>query len=77
MFSLAALVSPKPYPRLKPITRPSASPCAALLAHWGVDYVMYSSYERNDYANREAWYAQNYPVWFQSGEYTIYQITKE
>lgn len=52
------------------------NPSEALLHTWGVDYVMYSGYERNDYQNHEDWYAQRYPVWLRHGEYTIYQITE-
>lgn len=52
------------------------NPSEELLHTWDVDYVMYSSYERNDYQNHEDWYAQRYPVWFRQGEYTIYQITE-
>lgn len=52
------------------------NPTEELLHTWDVDYVMYSSYERNDYQNHEDWYAQRYPVWFRQGEYTIYQITE-
>lgn len=52
------------------------APSEEMLAAWDVDYVMYSSYERNDYENNEDWYAQRYPVWFQQGEYTLYQITE-
>ena len=52
------------------------APTEALLAQWGVDYVYYSNYERHDYENHEDWYAQRYPVWYQDGEYTIYQITE-
>ncbi len=52
------------------------TPTEELLHTWNVDYVMYSSYERNDYQNHEDWYAQRYPVWFRQGEYTIYQITE-
>lgn len=51
------------------------NPSEALLKAWDVDYVMYSSYERNDYKNNEEWYAKRYPVWYQQGEYTIYEIT--
>ena len=52
------------------------APTPELLAQWDVDYVMYSSYERNDYENHEDWYAQRYPVVFTQGEYTLYQITE-
>ena len=41
-----------------------------------MDYVFYSNYERNDYQNHQDWYEQRYPVWYQDGEYTIYQITE-
>ncbi len=51
------------------------NPSEEMLAAWDVDYVMYSSYERNDYKNHEQWYAKRYPVWYQQGEYTIYEIT--
>ena len=51
------------------------APSEALLAQWGIDYVMISSWERSDYAVDEAFYAQRYPVWNQNGSYTIYQIT--
>lgn len=52
------------------------SPSEELLTEWGVDYVFYSNYERNDYQNHQDWYEQRYPVWYQDGEYTIYQITE-
>ena len=52
------------------------APSEEMLDQWDVDYVFYSSYERNDYENNEDWYAQRYPVWFQQGEYTVYQITE-
>ena len=51
------------------------APSEALLAQWGIDYVMISGWERSDYAVDEAFYAQCYPVWYQNGSYTIYQIT--
>ena len=51
------------------------APSEALLAQWGIDYVMISGWERSDYAVDEAFYAQRYPVWYQNGSYTIYQIT--
>ena len=50
-------------------------PSAPLLEQWQVDYVMFSSYERGDYAAREDWYAARYPVVWQQGEYTLYAIT--
>ena len=51
------------------------APSEVLLAQWGIDYVMISGWERSDYAVDEAFYAQRYPVWYQNGSYTIYQIT--
>ena len=51
------------------------TPTEKVLAQWGVDYVLFSNYERNDYSAQENWYAQRYPVWFQAGEYTVYHIT--
>ena len=51
------------------------TPGEALLAQWGVDYVLFSSCERNDYDADEAWYAARWPVWYQRGEYTVYKIT--
>ena len=52
------------------------APSEALLAQWGIDYVMISGWERSDYTVDEAFYAQYYPVWYQNGSYTIYQITE-
>ncbi len=52
------------------------APSEALLAQWGIDYVMISGWERSDYTVDEAFYAQHYPVWYQNGSYTIYQITE-
>lgn len=52
------------------------NPSEELLRTWGVDYVMYSSYEKHDYQDNEDWYAQRYPVWLRQGEYTIYQVTE-
>ena len=51
------------------------APSEALLAQWGVDYVLFSPYERSSFAADEAWYAARYPVWYTAGEYTIYRIT--
>lgn len=50
------------------------TPSQELLALWGVEYVLFSSYERADYAADEAWYAARYPVEYQRGEYTLYRV---
>lgn len=50
------------------------APTEELLAQWGVDYVLFSSYERNDYDADEGWYAARYEAVWQRGEYTLYRV---
>lgn len=52
------------------------APSAGLLEEWGVDYVVFSGFERSEFAADEAWYQARYPLVFQQGEYSIYQITE-
>ncbi len=51
-----------------------SAPSRALLEQWGVDYVWCSSYERSRWPDAETWYAAHYPVFYQNGSVTIYQI---
>lgn len=50
------------------------TPSQELLDWWGVDYVLFSSYERADYAADEGWYAARFPAVYQAGEYTVYAV---
>lgn len=51
------------------------SPSEELLREWGVDYIVFSSWEYNQYAVDEAFYATRYPLWYCMDGYTIYKIT--
>lgn len=50
------------------------TPGAALLEEWGVDYVVFSGFERNEFAADEGWYQSNCTEVFRQGEYVIYQV---
>lgn len=50
------------------------TPSAALLAEWGVDYVVFSGFERSEFAADEGWYQRNCAQVFRQGEYVIYQV---
>lgn len=50
------------------------TPDAALLAQWGVDYVVFSGFERSEFAADEGWYQRNCSEVFRQGEYVIYKV---
>ena len=50
------------------------APTEELLAQWNVDYVAISSWERSSYQVNESFYAERYPIWYRSGEYTVYDV---
>lgn len=50
------------------------TPGAALLEEWGVDYVVFSGYERSEFAADEGWYQRNCAEVFRQGDYVIYQV---
>ena len=50
------------------------APSAALLEEWGVDYVVFSGFERSEFAADESWYQSNCTEVFRQGEYVIYQV---
>lgn len=50
------------------------TPSAALLEEWGVDYVVFSGFERSEFAADESWYQSNCTEVFRQGEYVIYQV---
>ena len=50
------------------------TPSAALLEEWGVDYVVFSGFERSEFAADESWYQSNCAEVFRQGEYVIYQV---
>ena len=50
------------------------TPGAALLEEWGVDYVVFSGFERSEFAADESWYQSNCTEVFRQGEYVIYQV---
>ena len=50
-------------------------PSESLLAEWGVDYVVFSDWERSSYAAQESFYQARYPVWYQNSRYVIYRIS--
>lgn len=50
------------------------APDAALLDAWGVDYVVFSGYERSEFAADEGWYQRNCAEVFRQGEYVIYKV---
>lgn len=50
------------------------TPSAALLVEWGVDYVVFSGFERSEFAADESWYQSNCTEVFRQGEYVIYQV---
>lgn len=49
------------------------TPSASLLAEWGVDYVVFSGFERSEFSADEEWYQRNCTGVFRQGEYVIYQ----
>ena len=49
------------------------TPSASLLAEWGVDYVVFSGFERSEFSADEGWYQRNCTEVFRQGEYVIYQ----
>ncbi len=46
-----------------------------LAEKYDVDYVLFSSYERNNYACDEAYFTDRYPVFYSSGSITIYAVS--
>lgn len=50
------------------------APSADLLEEWGVDYVVFSGFERSEFAADESWYQSNCTEVFRQGEYVIYQV---
>lgn len=50
------------------------TPSASLLAEWGVDYVVFSGFERSEFSADEEWYQRNCTGVFRQGEYVIYQV---
>ena len=50
------------------------TPSADLLEEWGVDYVVFSGFERSEFAADEEWYQQNCTLAFSHGDYAIYQM---
>lgn len=50
------------------------TPSADLLEEWGVDYVVFSGFERSEFAADESWYQSNCTEVFRQGEYVIYQV---
>ncbi len=50
------------------------TPGAALLEEWGVDYVVFSGYERSEFAADEGWYQRNCAEVFRQGEYVVYRV---
>ena len=50
------------------------TPSAALLEEWGVDYVVFSGFERSEFTADESWYQSNCTEVFRQGEYVIYQV---
>lgn len=50
------------------------TPSAALLEEWGVNYVVFSGFERSEFAADESWYQSNCTEVFRQGEYVIYQV---
>ena len=50
-------------------------PSESLLEEWGVDYVVFSDWERSSYAAQESFYQARYPVWYQNSRYVIYRIS--
>ena len=50
------------------------TPSAALLEEWGVDYVVFSGFERSEFAADESWYQSNCTEVFRQGDYVIYQV---
>lgn len=50
------------------------TPSADLLEEWGVDYVVFSGFERSEFAADEEWYQQNCTLAFSHGDYAIYQV---
>ena len=50
------------------------TPSAALLEEWGVDYVVFSGFERSEFTADESWYQNNCTEVFRQGEYVIYQV---
>lgn len=50
------------------------TPGAALLEEWGVDYVVFSGYERSEFVADEGWYQRNCAEVFRQGDYVIYQV---
>ena len=50
------------------------TPSAALLEEWGVDYVVFSGFERSEFAADESWHQSNCTEVFRQGEYVIYQV---
>lgn len=50
------------------------TPSADLLEEWGVDYVVFSGFERSEFAADEEWYLQNCTLAFSHGDYAIYQV---
>lgn len=50
------------------------TPSAALLEEWGVDYVVFSGFERSEFAANESWYQSNCTEVFRQGDYVIYQV---
>lgn len=53
------------------------SPDEALLARWGIDYVLFDDtvYGRFPTAN-EPWYAARYPLWYKNGSCRVYRISR-
>ena len=45
-----------------------------VLAQWGVDYVVFSGFERSEFAADEGWYQRNCSEVFRQGEYVIYKV---
>ena len=50
------------------------TPSADLLEEWGVDYVVFSCFERSEFAADESWYQSNCTEVFRQGDYVIYQV---
>ena len=50
------------------------TPSADLLEEWGVDYVVFSGFERSEFAADESWYQSNCTEVFRQGDYVIYQV---
>ncbi|MCI7794224.1 hypothetical protein MR578_08380, partial [bacterium] len=53
------------------------SPDEALLARWGIDYVLFDDtvYGRFPTAN-EPWYTARYPLWYKNGSCRVYRIRR-